>query len=191
MANQEEYKPGNLLGASSFPNPVKSLLTIRYQFASVSGVIQGIYNLKGVKFKHLIQNLRDTGNHVFKIDVKGCEPGIFLYTLLASTFTETGRFIKINRGKAGILSASNCTIGMPGFASAVPETMKCPVFCCASETMIFINSWFSLSFFGDLSGDKLTLLVLKFCCADAGVQLNQHTSICYFCRPSCYLVNMF
>jgi len=79
-----------------FPNPVKTLLTIKYRSQQVDDVILDIYNLQG---KPVIQSIRQPGNsgqQQFTVNVEDYPSGIYIYTLRSGKSYETGRFIKVN-----------------------------------------------------------------------------------------------
>ncbi|MEI6575325.1 MAG: T9SS type A sorting domain-containing protein [Bacteroidota bacterium] len=91
-------KPGLLLQtrqAVVFPNPVKTVLTIKYQSEFAAPVILSVFNLQG---NLLLQNQRNNmpGEvQQIQIDVGTLSPGLYLYQLRNNDQLSSGRFIKI------------------------------------------------------------------------------------------------
>jgi hypothetical protein len=69
-------------------------VTFSYDFSNNSSVQLDIFNLSGMRIYTMTQAGAQTGKQAMLIDVSGLAPGLYMYTLRASTEIVTGKFIK-------------------------------------------------------------------------------------------------
>lgn len=92
--------PGGMVGkaisSGPFPDPVRTILTIRYEVSFKTKVTLAIYDLKGMRVLHQQQDTVPGDSAGFRINVAEFEQGIYIYTVRAENYNATGRFIKVN-----------------------------------------------------------------------------------------------
>ncbi len=79
-----------------YPNPVKSLLTIRFKAERESGSRLDVYNLRGNYITGKNQHYIPGEDQKIELEVENLSAGIYLYILNSGGRSFSGRFIKIN-----------------------------------------------------------------------------------------------
>jgi hypothetical protein len=79
----------------SYPDPVKSLLNIRFHPEDSMGILFQVYNLQGfVVLKKKVPSAAGKDQEI-QIDVENLPAGVYLYSLFSGKTTTSGKFIKI------------------------------------------------------------------------------------------------
>ncbi len=84
------------LSAHIYPNPVREMLTIKYEITASADVFFSIYNLNG---EQLLQDLLSSvpaGSQTFAVNVGNLPSGVYIYSLRSGNQAVSGRFIKLN-----------------------------------------------------------------------------------------------
>jgi len=81
--------------STAYPNPVRSMLTIRFSSDSATGASLLIYDLSGILLMKEQQTYQSGGNQDIKVQVNNLPNGIYLYSLICGGNVQSGKFIKI------------------------------------------------------------------------------------------------
>jgi len=84
-----------LKNSTAYPNPVRSLLTIRFSSDSATEASLLIYDLSGILLMKEHKAYQPGGNQDIKIQVNNLPNGIYLYSLYCGGNVQSGKFIKI------------------------------------------------------------------------------------------------
>lgn len=95
--------PGVLAGTNNlipelrlYPNPVRSLLSIRFEVLAESVSRLNVYDLEGNYILGKSQPYIPGKEQVIELQIENLKPGIYLYILSSGGKTNSGRFIKVN-----------------------------------------------------------------------------------------------
>jgi len=84
-----------LKNSTAYPNPVRSMLTIRFKSDSATEASLLIYDLSGILLMKEQQVYQPGGNQNIKVQVNNLPNGIYLYSLICGGNVQSGKFIKI------------------------------------------------------------------------------------------------
>jgi len=84
-----------LKNSTAYPNPVRSMLTIRFSSDSATEASLLIYDLSGILLMKEQQAYQPGGNQNIKVQVNNLPNGIYLYSLYCGGTVQSGKFIKI------------------------------------------------------------------------------------------------
>lgn len=77
-----------------FPNPVKNLLTIKFNADSDSQVMLRIYNVSGKRIKEILYAVEPATEQEISAVIADFAPGIYIYELSSSGRSAGGKFVK-------------------------------------------------------------------------------------------------
>lgn len=80
----------------NFPNPFNSITTISFQIPKQEKVTIKVYDLIGREISTLVDEIKDAGNHIIRIDlskIKNLSSGIYFYRMQTSSFNKTLKMI--------------------------------------------------------------------------------------------------
>lgn len=80
----------------NYPNPFKSITTIRYKIPQSCEVLLSIRTLNGRELTRLVSGKQGSGTYEVSWDARGCAPGYYLYQLNAGGYTLTRTAIRVD-----------------------------------------------------------------------------------------------
>jgi hypothetical protein len=89
LDNNSELYPTNFSLEQNYPNPFNPQTTIQFSIPAQSHVTLKIYNLLGEEITTLIDNELYSGIHNITWDATGLPSGLYIYRLVAGSFTAT------------------------------------------------------------------------------------------------------
>jgi hypothetical protein len=78
-----------------YPNPVRSMLCVRFPTQGQAASTLDIYDLKGNRIYEIHQAYVPGAEQEIRLQVEGLSPGIYLYKLNTHGRSFSGRFIKL------------------------------------------------------------------------------------------------
>ncbi len=79
----------------NFPNPFKSVTTVKYSLSASDFIEISLYNINGQKIKTLFSGNREEGEHQLMLDLSTYPTGIYYYVLKASKFKSVKKLIHL------------------------------------------------------------------------------------------------
>ncbi len=80
----------------NYPNPFKTITTIRYKIFQACEVLLSINTLNGRELTRLVSGRQGSGTYEVSWDARGCAPGYYLYQLRAGGYTLTRTAIRVD-----------------------------------------------------------------------------------------------
>lgn len=85
--------PNGFVLESNYPNPFNPTTNIRFALANSDQVTVKVYDMLGREIAVLLNETMSTGSHVVPFNAGNLGSGIYLYTVKAGAFTQTGKMI--------------------------------------------------------------------------------------------------
>jgi hypothetical protein len=79
--------PGGYRLEQNYPNPFNPATSIRYRLPSAGRVVLSVYDLLGREVARLVDAVQPAGNHVARFDARGLAGGVYVYRLIAPSFS--------------------------------------------------------------------------------------------------------
>lgn len=93
--NEAQDVPRQFTLAQNFPNPFNPATIIRYEIPHNEFVSLKVYNLLGAEIAVLINQPQATGRYSVTFDASELASGVYLYRIVAGTFTATRRLVVV------------------------------------------------------------------------------------------------
>ena len=77
----------------NYPNPFNPETSISYLLNHPMFVTLKVYDLLGNEIKTILNEFKNTGQHIVKFDASGFPSGIYFYKLVAGNYSQTGKMI--------------------------------------------------------------------------------------------------
>jgi hypothetical protein len=95
MALQVPTTPVGFVLLSAYPNPFNPTTTISYSLPEASRIDLTIFDLNGRRIATLVDGWRDAGYHEATFDGSHLASGMYVFTLVAGNFAESGKMVLV------------------------------------------------------------------------------------------------
>lgn len=95
VGNQNNEAPANYKLEQNYPNPFNPTTTINYSIPNASDVSIKVYDMLGNEVMTLVNEHKNAGNYSTSVNASNLSSGIYLYKIVAGSFTETKKMTLI------------------------------------------------------------------------------------------------
>lgn len=93
VGTEEKEKQISSLKVDIFPNPAKEIVNCRFSVPNSQCVTLKIFDINGREMPVVYKGMESSANHHISFDVSGYVPGVYIYRLISSDETITGKLV--------------------------------------------------------------------------------------------------